>query len=116
MAALEARGVLFVGPRVPVYTGMIVGENNRGEGLEVNPVKGKQLTNVRTQQKDGAIRLQPLRSFTLGGAMSYATVPDLVEVTPKGVCLRKEFWIQVSASARAVNDDVHHDVNSQGFL
>lgn len=89
LASLEARGLLFVGPREPVYTGMIVGENSRGDDMDVNPVKGKQLTNIRTQQKDDMVRLQPPRAFTLEGAMSYATTSDLVEVTPKSIRLRK---------------------------
>lgn len=89
LAALEARGVLFVGPREPVYTGMIIGENSRDMDIDVNPVKAKQLTNFRTQSKDEGIRLSPPRQFSLETAISYVSATELVEVTPKSVRMRK---------------------------
>lgn len=89
LAALEARGVLFVGPREPVYTGMIIGENSRDMDIDVNPVKEKQLTNFRTQSKDEAIRLAPRKTFTLEAAMSYVGDQELVEVTPQSIRMRK---------------------------
>lgn len=91
LSALEARGVLFVGPREPVYTGMIIGESSRDMDIDINPVKGKQLTNIRTHSKDEGIRLSPPRLFTLESAISYVTEQDLVEVTPKSVRMRKKF-------------------------
>lgn len=89
LASLEARGNLFVGPREPVYTGMIIGESSRDMDIDVNPVKAKQLTNFRTQSKDEGIRLSPPREFLLEGAMSYINSHELVEVTPKSIRLRK---------------------------
>eukprot|EP00177_Eucheuma_denticulatum_P003044 GFKZ01005480.1.p1 GENE.GFKZ01005480.1~~GFKZ01005480.1.p1 ORF type:complete len:698 (+),score=90.24 GFKZ01005480.1:139-2094(+) len=89
LASLEARGVLFVGPREPVYTGMIIGESSRDVDIDVNPVKSKQLTNFRTQQKDEGIRLIPPRQYGLESAMSYVSTKELVEVTPKSVRMRK---------------------------
>lgn len=89
LAALEARGVLFVSPREPVYVGMVVGECNRDVDIDVNPVKEKQLTNFRTHQKDEMFRLIPPRLFSLETAMSYITENELVEVTPKKVRIRK---------------------------
>lgn len=89
LAALEARGILFVSPREPVYVGMVVGECNRDVDIDVNPVKEKQLTNFRTHQKDEMLRLVPPRLFSLETAMSYITENELVEVTPKRVRIRK---------------------------
>lgn len=90
LAALEARGHLFVTPREPVYVGMVVGECNRDLDIDVNPVKEKQLTNFRTHQKDELVRLVPPRIFSLEAAMSYITENELVEVTPKRVRIRKK--------------------------
>ncbi|CDF35719.1 unnamed protein product [Chondrus crispus] len=90
LAALEARGVLFVGPREPVYTGMIIGEHNRDMDIDVNPVKAKQLTNFRTQSKDENVRLAPHRQYSLETAISYVSEAELVEVTPKSVRMRKQ--------------------------
>lgn len=90
LAALEARGFLFVGPREAVYAGMIIGENSRDMDIDVNPVKAKQLTNFRTQAKDEGIRLIAPRQFSLESAISYASSSELVEVTPKSVRMRKK--------------------------
>lgn len=90
LAALEARGTLFVGAREPTYVGMVIGESSRGHDIDVNPVKEKQLTNFRTHAKDDAIRLTNRRVFTLEGAMSYVSEQELVEVTPKSIRLRKK--------------------------
>ena len=69
---------------------MIIGEHSRGNDLEVNPLKEKQLTNIRTTAKDEAIRLTPPRLMTLERAMAYVGEDELVEVTPKSVRLRKK--------------------------
>lgn len=90
LAALEARGVLFVGPRELVYNGMIIGEHSRDMDIDVNPVKAKQLTNFRTQSKDEGIRLAPPRQHSLETAISYVSEAELVEVTPKSVRMRKQ--------------------------
>ncbi len=86
---LEERGVLFVEPGERVYRGMIVGEHSRGTDLEVNPLKTKQLTNIRAAGKDEAIRLTPARRLRLEEAISYIADDELVEVTPDSIRLRK---------------------------
>lgn len=86
---LEDRGMMMVEPGVPVYQGMIIGENNRENDLEVNVLKAKQLTNVRASGKDEAIRLTPPKILTLEQAISYIQSDELVEVTPKSIRLRK---------------------------
>jgi GTP-binding protein len=86
---LEERGVLFVGPGEKAYQGMIIGENSRADDLDVNPMKAKQLTNVRASGKDEAIRLTPPRRQTLEQAIAYIEDDELVEVTPKAIRLRK---------------------------
>ncbi|MBM3565437.1 MAG: translational GTPase TypA [Alphaproteobacteria bacterium] len=88
---LEGRGQLFVGSGVKTYEGMIIGEHSRDNDLEVNPMKSKQLTNIRAAGKDDAIRLSPPRRMTLEDAITYIADDELVEVTPKNVRLRKRF-------------------------
>ena len=87
---LEERGAMFIDPGVDVYPGMIIGEHSRGNDLEVNPLKGKQLTNIRTTSKDEAVRLTPPRRMSLEQAISYVGDDELVEVTPKVFRLRKQ--------------------------
>lgn len=86
---LEDRGILFLEPGTQVYQGMIIGENSRENDLEVNPLKGKQLTNVRASGKDEAIRLTPPKIMTLEQAIAYIQDDERVEVTPKSIRLRK---------------------------
>ena len=86
---LEERGVMFVGGGEKTYQGMIIGENSRSDDLDVNPLKGKQLTNVRAAGKDEAVRLTPPRRPTLEQAIAYIEEDELVEVTPKAIRLRK---------------------------
>ncbi len=88
---LEDRGIFFINPGDEVYEGMVIGENNRQQDLEVNPLKAKQLSNVRAAGKDEAIRLTPPRILTLEQALSYIEDDELVEVTPKSIRLRKRF-------------------------
>ena len=88
---LEDRGIFFINPGDEVYNGMVIGENNRQQDLEVNPLKAKQLTNVRAAGKDEAIRLTPPKSMTLEQAMSYIEDDELVEVTPLNIRLRKRY-------------------------
>ncbi|MBS0409882.1 MAG: translational GTPase TypA [Proteobacteria bacterium] len=87
---LEDRGVMFVGAGEKAYQGMIIGENSRPDDLDVNPMKAKQLTNVRASGKDEAIRLTPPRRLTLEQAIAYIDDDELVEVTPKAIRLRKQ--------------------------
>ena len=86
---LEERGFMFIGPGAAVYPGMIIGEHSRGNDLEVNPLKAKQLTNIRAAGKDEAVRLTPPRVMSLEQAIAYIAQDELVEVTPKSVRLRK---------------------------
>jgi GTP-binding protein len=86
---LEERGVMFVGAGEKTYQGMIIGENAKPDDLDVNPLKAKQLTNIRSAGKDEAIRLTPPRRPTLEQAIAYIGDDELVEVTPKSIRLRK---------------------------
>ncbi|PTE13770.1 translational GTPase TypA [Pseudogemmobacter blasticus] len=86
---LEDRGRMFIGPQEQVYTGMIIGEHSRDNDLEVNPLKGKKLTNVRASGTDEAVRLTPHIRFSLEEAIAYIDDDELVEVTPKIIRLRK---------------------------
>jgi GTP-binding protein len=86
---LEDRGVMFVGAGEKTYQGMIIGENAKPDDLDVNPMKAKQLTNIRSAGKDEAIRLTPPRRPTLEQAIAYIGDDELVEVTPKAIRLRK---------------------------
>ena len=86
---LEDRGPMMIDPGVRVYAGMIVGEHTRDNDLEVNVLKAKKLTNIRTTSKDEAIRLTPPIHMTLERALAYIQDDELVEVTPKSIRLRK---------------------------
>ena len=87
---LEDRGPMMIEPGWKVYRGMIVGEHTRDNDLEVNVLKGKKLTNIRTHSKDEAIRLTPPIRMTLEKALAYIEDDELVEVTPKSIRLRKK--------------------------
>ena len=89
LAGLEGRGPLFIEPGTKVYEGMVVGEHTRDSDLIVNPLKSKQLTNIRASGKDDAIRLSPPRRFSLEQAIAYIADDELVEVTPHFIRLRK---------------------------
>ena len=86
---LEERGTMFVEPGAKVYEGMIIGENSRDNDLEVNPLKAKQLSNVRASGKDEAIRLTPPKIMSLEQAITYIQDDERVEVTPKSIRIRK---------------------------
>ncbi len=86
---LEDRGPMLIDPGIDVYEGMIIGEHTRENDLEVNPVKGKQLTNIRTTSKDEAVRLTPPKRLSLDQALGYIADDEYVEVTPKNIRLRK---------------------------
>ena len=101
---LEERGIMFVGGGEKTYQGMIIGENARTDDLDVNPMKAKQLTNVRASGKDEAIRLTPPRRPTLEQAIAYIQEDELVEVTPKNIRLRKKV-LNPSFRKRRVKDE-----------
>ncbi len=86
---LEDRGPMMIDPGTKVYRGMIVGEHTRGNDLEVNVLKGKKLTNIRTTSKDEAVRLTPPLRMILEKALAYIQDDELVEVTPQSIRLRK---------------------------
>ena len=88
---LEERGRMFIGAQEPVYEGMIIGEHSRDNDLEVNPLKGKKLTNIRAAGKDDAVALTPPVRMTLEQAIAYIDDDELVEVTPTAIRLRKRF-------------------------
>ena len=90
MFKLEDRGPMMIEPGWKVYKGMIVGEHTRDNDLEINVLKGKQLTNIRTTSKDEAVRLTPPIRMTLEKALAYIEDDELVEVTPKSIRLRKK--------------------------
>jgi GTP-binding protein len=86
---LEERGKMFINPQDPVYEGMIIGEHSRDNDLEVNPLKGKKLTNIRASGTDEAVRLTPPVLMSLEQAIAYIDDDELVEVTPTAIRLRK---------------------------
>ena len=86
---LEPRGRLFIEPGVPVYEGMVIGEHNRAEDINVNPCKEKKLSNMRAAGKDENVVLSPVRPITLEQAISFIREDELVEVTPRSVRMRK---------------------------
>ena len=88
---LEDRGRLFIGAQEQVYQGMIIGEHSRDNDLEVNPLKGKKLTNVRASGSDEAVRLTTPITMSLEEAIAYIDDDELVEVTPNAIRLRKRF-------------------------
>ena len=90
---LEDRGIIMINPQEEVYEGMIIGEHARSNDLDVNVLKGKQLTNIRASGKDDAIKLTPPKKLTLEQAIAYIQDDELVEVTPDSIRLRKRFLI-----------------------
>jgi GTP-binding protein len=89
LGSLQERSTLFIGPGVPTYEGMIVGENSRQGDMEVNVAKGKKLTNMRASGSDDNVLLEPPRQMTLEDAMGYIADDELIEVTPRSIRLRK---------------------------
>ena len=81
----------MIGSGVEVYAGMVIGEHTRGNDLEVNPLKAKQLTNIRASGKDDSVALIPPKRLSLEQAIAYITDDELVEVTPNHIRLRKRF-------------------------
>ena len=101
LGGVQDRGVLFIGPGVDVYAGMIVGQCNRNENMSVNVCKRKQLTNMRAAGSDEAIRLAPPKILSLEQCMEYLADDELLEVTPKSLRMRKRI-LDHSARMRAV--------------
>lgn len=91
LMGLEPRGVLFVAPAMETYDGMIIGEHSRDTDLDVNPVKAKELNNIRCASKDENVKLTPPRLMSLEEAIGYVASDELIEVTPKAIRLRKRY-------------------------
>jgi len=91
LEAAEARGELFIGPAVEVYAGMIVGQYNRQEDIEINVCRAKQLTNMRSKSSDGAVQLTPFTDLSLEQSLDFIEDDELLEVTPKSLRLRKRY-------------------------
>lgn len=89
----QERGTLFIGPGEKVYSGMIVGQNGKGEDIELNVCKKKQLTNTRSSSADEALRLTPPKILSLEQALEFIDTDELLEVTPKSLRIRKKSWI-----------------------
>ena len=86
---LQDRGRMFASPGDPLYEGMVIGIHSRDNDLVVNPIKGKQLTNVRASGTDEAVRLTPPIQLTLESAVEFIDDDELVEITPQSIRLRK---------------------------
>ena len=86
----QERGTLFIGPGEKVYAGMVIGQNGRGEDIEVNVCKKKQLTNTRSSSADEALRLTPPKILSLEQALDFIETDELLEVTPKNLRIRKK--------------------------
>jgi GTP-binding protein len=91
---LQERGRMFVAPGAPVYEGMVIGIHSRDNDLVVNPVKGKQLTNVRASGTDEAVRLVPPIELTIEKAVEFISDDELVEITPKSIRVRKRHLLE----------------------
>jgi GTP-binding protein len=94
---LQDRGALFISPQTKVYTGMIIGEHAKTNDLDVNPIKGKQQSNVRSSGADDAIKLVPPRRLSLEKALEWIDDDELVEITPENIRIRKK---ELNASMR----------------
>jgi GTP-binding protein len=100
---LQDRGVLYIGPQAEVYEGMVIGNTAKGEEMPVNPTKGKQLTNMRASGSDEAITLVPPFELTIERGLEVMSDDEYLEITPKGVRLRKQFLTELDrAKARRV--------------
>ncbi len=91
---LQERGRMFVNPGEPVYEGMVIGIHSRENDLVVNPIKGKQLTNIRASGHDEAVVLTPPIQLTLESAVEFIADDELVEITPKSIRIRKRFLLE----------------------
>ena len=95
---LQDRGVLYIGPGAEVYEGQVIGNTSKGEEMEVNPTKSKQLTNMRSKGSDEAIDLVPPYELTIERGLEVMTEDEYLEVTPKSVRLRKQFLTNIDRS------------------
>jgi GTP-binding protein len=87
----QQRGVLFIGPAVEVYLGMVIGQNSRDEDLELNPCREKKLTNTRSKSSDDGLVLTPPKILSLEEALEYIGEDELLEATPLNLRIRKRY-------------------------
>ena len=111
MHHLQARGSFFLSPGSDVYEGMIIGEHNRPNDTDVNPIKEKKLSNVRNHGKDENVMLAPPRVLTIETAMEWIDADELVEVTPDAVRVRKQ---QLRVNLRPRRSEAIEDAQSLG--
>ena len=91
LCGLQERGTLYIGPGTEVYTGEVIGNATKGHDMEVNPTKGKQLSNMRASGSDEAIELVPPFKLTIERGLEIMTENEYLEITPKSVRLRKQY-------------------------
>ncbi len=101
--SVQDRGILFIAPNSPVYTGMVIGENTRELDMDVNPCKKKHVTNMRSSSSDEAVRLTPPKIFSLEQALEWVNDDELVEVTPKNIRIRKAILDRAARAKAAKN-------------
>ena len=103
---LQERGALYIGPGIEVYAGMVIGNTSKGNEMEVNPTKGKQLTNMRSKGSDEAIELTPPFELTIERGLEIMAEDEYLEITPKSVRLRKQYLTKLDrAKARQTNKE-----------
>jgi len=90
LANLQDRGSLYIGPNIDVYEGMVIGNTSKGEDMTVNPIKGKQLTNMRASGTDEALNLTPPMEITLERGLEIIAEDEYLEITPKNLRIRKQ--------------------------
>ena len=101
---LQQRGILYVKPGIDVYEGMIIGSVAKGYDMDVNPTKGKQLSNMRASGSDEAIKLTPAKKLTLEGGLEIMAEDEYLEVTPSNIRLRKQFLKKTDRKRERNND------------
>ena len=92
---LQDRGWLYIGPSAEVYEGMVIGNTSKGEGMYVNPTKGKKLTNMRASGADEAISLTPPLALNIERGLEVMAEDEYLEITPKSVRLRKQYLTEI---------------------
>ncbi|MBI4087875.1 translational GTPase TypA [Candidatus Kaiserbacteria bacterium] len=95
---LQERGILYIGPAVEVYEGQVIGNTSKGEEMNVNPTKGKQLTNMRSKSSDEAIQLVPAFELSIERGLEVMTEDEYLEITPESVRLRKQALTEIDRS------------------
>ncbi len=105
LANLESRGTLYISPNIEVYEGMVIGNTAKGHDLTVNPIKGKQLTNMRASGSDEAIKLGAALDLTLERGLSIMNADEYLEVTPKSVRLRKQYLTEIERTRNKRKDN-----------